>query len=527
MLIDRIMKKQLLLLVATIAGMAAQAQQLQSGTASALLETDNIRTSVLNAGDMFWTGNDGYFEVPKGSGKHTIFVGALWMGGLDQNNQIRLSAQTYRQSDRGYFPGPVASAYGTVFGGKYDRIWSLTRAEINAHRTLFNAPGYTAPPSIATWPAYGNTANGEAQHLAPFVDVDADGIYSPHQGDYPDVMGDVAAFFILNDDGGLKDPYTPSMKAEVHVLVYGFNGAANPCLGNTLFVRYKLINRSTETYHDMHVGQWIDFDLGDWQDDFLGSLPTQDAFYAYNGAASDAVYGTTPPAQAFVMLNQNMSSFVAYNADGTVRGNPDTEVHYYNYLKATWKNGNHVTDGGNGYGGQTNADFMYSGDPVQNSGWTEGTAGHTPGDRRGVGAFGPFIWAPGQEIIFDAALVFARGTDNINSVAELQQCLPLVHNYYNNVLVSAPDQQTAGTRPLWLYPNPTTGLVSVQLEQTGSPLAKIEIYDMAGRLQHQEQVTATAGSIRYQLYTEGLAKGVYSVKVTGGAQVQTARLVKM
>ena len=45
----------------------------------------------------------------------------------------------------------------------------------------------------------GDTSLGQAPYLAPFVDVDYDGLYNPALGDYPDVMGDQAIFFIFND----------------------------------------------------------------------------------------------------------------------------------------------------------------------------------------------------------------------------------------------------------------------------------------------------------------------------------------
>jgi hypothetical protein len=36
------------------------------------------------------------YEVPKGSGEYFNYIGALWMGGMDVNNQLKIAALTYR-----------------------------------------------------------------------------------------------------------------------------------------------------------------------------------------------------------------------------------------------------------------------------------------------------------------------------------------------------------------------------------------------------------------------------------------------
>jgi len=55
------------------------------------LDINNIRAGIANRGDMHWNlggnGNASY-EVPKGSGKNSSFATALWIGGLDNANQL-------------------------------------------------------------------------------------------------------------------------------------------------------------------------------------------------------------------------------------------------------------------------------------------------------------------------------------------------------------------------------------------------------------------------------------------------------
>ena len=57
---------------------------------------------------MWWdlVGNAEY-EVPKGSGKNSLFAGAIWIGGKDAAGNLKVAAQTYRQSGSDFWPGPV------------------------------------------------------------------------------------------------------------------------------------------------------------------------------------------------------------------------------------------------------------------------------------------------------------------------------------------------------------------------------------------------------------------------------------
>ena len=41
--------------------------------------------------------NQARYEVPKGGGRHSMFAGALWLGGVDEGNQLKLAAMTYQK----------------------------------------------------------------------------------------------------------------------------------------------------------------------------------------------------------------------------------------------------------------------------------------------------------------------------------------------------------------------------------------------------------------------------------------------
>ncbi|MDG2296905.1 MAG: hypothetical protein P8L75_01810, partial [Gammaproteobacteria bacterium] len=47
------------------------------------LDVNNVRTTIMAGGDMWWNLADAQYEIPKGSNKHSMFAGALWIGGVD------------------------------------------------------------------------------------------------------------------------------------------------------------------------------------------------------------------------------------------------------------------------------------------------------------------------------------------------------------------------------------------------------------------------------------------------------------
>ncbi|MFA6949314.1 MAG: hypothetical protein WCQ70_01395, partial [Lentimicrobiaceae bacterium] len=54
------------------------------------LEVNNVRTRINTGGDMWWDFEVAQYEIPKGSGKTSMFSAALWIGGIDVNDQLKL-----------------------------------------------------------------------------------------------------------------------------------------------------------------------------------------------------------------------------------------------------------------------------------------------------------------------------------------------------------------------------------------------------------------------------------------------------
>jgi len=108
-------------------------------TSSSFLDIGNVRALVLGGGDMWWDLSAAQYEVPKDGNIHSIFAGALWIGGLDDSNNLKVAAMTYRSAGVDFFPGPLngninSVEYGSVNNdicNEYDNHWSIKLSKNN------------------------------------------------------------------------------------------------------------------------------------------------------------------------------------------------------------------------------------------------------------------------------------------------------------------------------------------------------------------------------------------------------------
>ncbi len=384
-----------------------------------VLNVNNIETR-FNTDGTFFSGDSLRYHVPKSGNVSTIAAGALWIGGIDAGGNLKLAAQTYRQTGSDYWPGPLDSIGITdsLTIEQWDRVWKVSKVQVDQHQADFNDNGIIDFPQTAIyeWPAKGNLyAKGKngvplvvISEKAPFFDTNGDGTYSPEIGDYPDIKGDEMLWYVFNDNGGLHTQTSAmAIGAEIQISAYGLNCHADNALYNTLFINYKIFFAASLS--SAYIGKWIDFDLGCYNDDYVGCDTVSNTFYVYNATAIDPDcanrgYGSDPPVQTVTFLNAQLTSFHYYKNDFTIFGNPETAVHYYNYLAGFWKDNTQVTYGGNGYGGVQPTSIMFPGNPADSTGWSECAVINIPADKKGIGAVGPFTFNRGQT--FEMTLAF-------------------------------------------------------------------------------------------------------------------------
>lgn len=533
------------------------------------IDINDVKAQIGNQGVMhtrYLNSGIADYNVPKCSAKSTVFESALWLGGLDGNNQLHLGAQTYRQTGIDFWPGPidtVTHVADSISSTYYNHIWKLDRNDIlefNYQFALGNVANgtYIIPIDILTWPAHGILNN--AKNLAPFIDKNKDGNYNPYDGDYPEIKGDQFLYWIFNDN--LK-PHTETdglpLGVEVHACAYAYDcpllNDSDAAMNLSTFYQYKIINRSTANYHDMYIGLWCDVDLGKSTDDLSGCDTTLDIGFGYNVDNNDdgyGGYGLNPPMQNIAILkgpvaanaddkdnNHNgvideanetlgMTCFTSYNNSQGMNGNPAGSYAYYHYMKSEWLDSMHFTLGGNGRDpNNPPINFLYPGTPYDSSQW------HQPypiqfSEIRILVCSGPFNLNANDTATIDFAYVFTRdesAPNGINtSIARNIRDVKKIIDWYKTdsfpscITKTFPPVDSSST--LIIFPNPSNQILNFSL-QLHSANPQFFIYDVLG------QLVANGIVQNKTININALSNGVYFLQINDGENWYQEKFIKM
>ncbi|HJW31422.1 MAG TPA: hypothetical protein VJ508_19470, partial [Saprospiraceae bacterium] len=298
------------------------------------LAINNVRARLLNGGDVWWDLTRGSYIVPKVDpalgvpGVSSLFAGAVWLGGFDDAMNLKMAAQTYRNSTHNdFWPGPLSSI-GTTGADtclNWDRFFIVKGVTIKNHIRAFEeaeAAGIplnceAVPDELKKYPARGNPfwrdyydfdLPLDNQGLGAFFDANGDNMYNPCDGDYPaiEVKGcptesnfpDEIVFWVYNDAGN-SHTNTNGKPILMEVQVQAFAYQTNDQINDMTFYRYKLINRAVLAIDSTFFGMWVDPDLGCASDDFIGCDTSRSLMYIYNqdevdgDAGCDCTTGST------------------------------------------------------------------------------------------------------------------------------------------------------------------------------------------------------------------------------------------
>lgn len=373
-------------------------------------------------------------EWPKGSGLSPMYACGHWLAAR-VDGEVRVGGIVHDATE--YQPGEILSPGIAANPNDPAYRWYVLR-----------------PSGVGDWNSW------PVEQGAP---VDAEG--------NPMMIGDYSAFCVWNDLAPHTRFGTGKLNAQIQQFVWAFNRA--DALGDMMFSKWTIVNKSGTDWKDTYFTIWTDPDVGNATDDFVGCDTVLGIGYCYNATNDDQNYGAAPPAVGIdffqgpiideegsqviltdgtVLENKKklkMTSFVYFNNnDNPQNGTPNTGQDAYNYMRAIWKDGTSVTEGGVGTNANNPpASFMFSGDPVTGTGWNDSNED----DRRFMMTTGPFnmtYWEannpnrdlnmngiadfgePGVQAIV-AGFIVARGTDNLNSVAKLKQVDALAQLAYD------------------------------------------------------------------------------------------------
>ena len=395
---------------------------------------------------------------------------------------------------------------------------------------------------------------------APWFDIDQNGIYDPYV-DQPRFEGDEVLWSVSNDLDTTRVESTfnnSPIGLEFQVSTYGF--AEFNELGNTLYKKYKIINKSQNTIDSMYFSFFSDPDVGYALDDYVGCDTILNLAYAYNADVNDeGYYNNNPPAVGYKLVqglkvrgdvtdsakysgrwikgykNLPMNSFALFFGGG--RGAFVCEmiidrIPVYNIIRGKECNGKDYIDP---FTGDTTR-FPFSGDPVIDTGWTmpnhpSWQQWSLDGDVRMFLNSGPITMAPAdtQEVVI--AVVAARGSDHIQSIAELRNTARTAQIFYD---LYVPDLAYINYHPpipeyYYLsqnYPNPFNPSTSISYELPLNGLVTLKVFDILGReiatLVNEEK---QAGKYQVKFSANNLSSGMYIYTLTSRAYSKTKKMV--
>ncbi len=516
------------------------------------------------------------FEFPKGSGKTLVFNdGIIWGGIFNGEASPRIGGSCYSGLKPGRILEPGTPTFPPVreqWNSASNRIYRVRR---NVHQPLpFTGKMASRIDSTelrflsrfqplsadSVYRQYcQDWGNWPDTWGAPFIDQDTNGVYE-WGTDFPCTYGAVQElWYVANDYDSLGSPNnfgSLPMGIEVQKTIWGYDAAG--ALGNTIFVRTRLINKSGCTIENMVVSQWVDPDVGNALDDFVGCDTTLNLAYAYNGGTTDAMYGTAVPAVGYLLLqgpvvtgsagdaalfdmqyrsgsrNLGMTAFMGTDCGWSDFTCPSGGVpaQWYRAMVGQLPRGGAMHE----YDDSTRpvTTFSFSGDPVSGTGWNEPIGTGRAGDRYMIISSGPFTMAPGdtQEVVF--ATIAGDGPDRLSSVTVLKDYARQVQTFYQSLAAIG---TTVGRDPLGLpetasleqnYPNPFNPRTVVSYQLSDVRNVKLAVYDMLGRevavLVNERKLP---GSYNVEFDGSRLASGMYVYRLSAGSYVECRKMVLM
>lgn len=487
---------------------------------SVWIETNTLRICLRNDGSLYSGAPGGAIQFRRETPNGTQWIpvvkeAAFWLGGVDPSGDLRLSIP--RQA-------PVVGGFYSGIAGvtKTGRIWRVTKAGVLEHLRDFNEDGRIDHPDagIFSWPAFGNrfsqqyngfTPGGVMLKHAPFFKhrENLNGIYQPDKGDYPNFFQHYdwfpdqlcgVAFESASDTGDLAGLAFP---VQGWCFAYTFDCPDNPVLHNSLFLDYLWMYRDTVRTDSSFAGFYIDPDIGNAGDDYHGSHPVQEVYFACNAdSLDDGGFEEAAPLLTVQVIRAPRDTF--YLEESRLRvmpvsppgatGNlpyyarfPELRFEFYRYLTSHWKDGQPLTAGGDGYGQDSAVTRAFPGNPFLPGAWTEAGSANPPGDRAAVLSW--YHTATLPDLLYRLSLMITVTPPGTKSPAEtFESTLASLSKEIEWIPSNMPVLTNCTFRPyapfpryvVRAYPNPANDVLHIQID--GRKPRQIRLYDCFQRM---------------------------------------------
>jgi hypothetical protein len=374
-------------------------------TAISSIENQYIKAGVGNMGDFYPGVVGGGLEYPKRTpveiangvrAKSPIFSASIWLSSIDNGN-VKISGIRYRSpvGKAHFFPGPIRLKDGTVHAQSctlFDKIWIVKKQDIQSHIQQWStspSPLTTVQSSIKDWPAKGNkqfvTVPIEDE-LAPFVDVNNNGTYDPENGDYPKIKGDEAHFAVMNDVSANR---SDAIGVELHILTYIYDSPIFNGIGTSIFHDCKVIKKTAGNADELIMSLFVDSDLGNFNDDYVGCDTLSSTGYTYNADDFDENtsvpgYFNNPPVVSTSFVSRKMNAFSYFiNGQGGSLNDPTTPEQMRKIMEGKTNNGGTFTVSNDGITpGFPSTRYLFYGNPSDSNEWSMHSRAFLPRDLR-------------------------------------------------------------------------------------------------------------------------------------------------
>jgi hypothetical protein len=499
-------------------------------------------------------GNNGLM-FPKNSGKGVVYCDGPILSGM-VGDSVKLIGSTYLSALQ---PGP--SIQGVNPADPRYRIYIIKKdwKELNPIDEFISGPGYTKAD-------YERDYNEWPMNMgAPYELINGNRV--------PKFIGDEQSWYVMNDlniDKCNAFYRSSSCGTEWQALIWSYT---EPELENVIFKKYTIINKGNNNIENAYLSYFSDPDIGEYTTDLVGCDTILNLGYAYKGVANDAIYGANCPSVGFV-----------YIQGPTIKSDNPNDMAYWNFSeKCGYRNfgmtffsffantitppigcTNWVYPPHNYYGalgfynlirglGQCGnnpwineatmepTNFVFSGDPVTETGWIDGGYtnssgyGYGPRDNRMLMSSGPFNLSIGdtQEVVI--GIIVGQGTDRLSSINVMKNNTLLAKKVYNEkfgsitIAVNEPKEIPTTYNLSQNYPNPFNPTTTIQYSIPKDEYVKLTVYDITGRIV-KELVNGhkVAGKYNIEFNASGYASGTYYYKLESGEykNIQKMMLVK-
>lgn len=494
------------------------------------IEGNNLRCRVVSDGNIayvYGTTNmiEGFHNIHQPT-YETLDLISLAISGIDNNDSIYSASSIFYSSD--FRPGPIGIIQNDSL---YDKVWLISRAQVDYHLLHYTNPGYIADSCITNWPAHGNIANGESYQLAPFFDVNQDQNYDPLQGDYPLFPGDVCAFTMFNDNNAHAYTGGESLKTEVHSFTYLFLNNSDSALMNSIFVDYTIINRSTKDYYNFSPGLLTCATIGSVHDNAAGIDSTKNLIIYYNADEVDGTISSVDsvtPSLCIRSLNRKISNFLIETNGGPTPAfmtPPDFTIDFFLNQSSIWKSGDSLVNGGCGCscaGGTAGgyAKLMCPGHPADTASWNYLDCSFSS-NLYTISSTEHLTFNAGDSLSLSCAIIYAPdyGGTHITSFNLCRQYSDDVQNYYDSGTLEVEEVEMQHDAII-VYPNPADESIQFTLKDDGK--YHYTLTDVAGRICWTGHIEESTTAIDIS----SLSPGMYFIQFSSEKRSYSGKFIK-